>query len=162
MYEYHSYAQKAIFLERIRYRIKLGWENHNLNCPHIKNGQKCHNDENYENVLFFVQNEIDEVNSNIEPDYLSVQEKDVITELLTKIVNDLNVLKASSEFTYNDIIDEIEQVKSLYFLDKKSLSQLLTGKLTEMIAGGLVSETVSKGIIDAIKSSYPEIIAALK
>jgi hypothetical protein len=162
LYEYHSYAQKAVFLERIRYRIKLGWENHNLNCPHIKSGQKCHNDENYENSLFFVQNEIDEINSNIEPIHLSVQEKETVTQLLNKIVSDLDVLKMSSEFTYNDIINEIEQVKSLYFLDKKSLSQILIGKLTEMIAGGLVSETISKEIIDVINSNYPEIIAALK
>lgn len=162
LYEYHSYAQKAVFLERIRYRIKLGWENHNMNCPHLKNGQKCPNDENFENALFFVQNEIDKVNLYIEPNYLSAIDKDEVTKLLTKIVDDLNVLKLSSEFSYTDIIAEIEQVKGLYFLDKKSLSQILTGKLTEMIAGGLVSETISKGILNTIQSNYPEIIAALK
>lgn len=45
----------------------------------------------------------------------------------------------------------------MYFLDKKNWSQLFMGKLTEMIASGVVSETMSKEIAGLIKSNYTEL-----
>lgn len=59
---------------------------------------------------------------------------------------------------YEDLLKEINELKDLYFLGKKKWYQLLIGKSVEMAAGGIVSETVSKQIIEQVKSNLPGLI----
>ncbi len=60
-----------------------------------------------------------------------------------------------SQFTYDDLMEEIEQLKNYYFLSKKTWMQLLVGKVTEMVAGGIISETISKELINGVNEAYP-------
>ena len=58
------------------------------------------------------------------------------------------MLKKGQELIYNDLLNEIEELKELYFLGKKNWKQLLAGKIIEMVTGGVLNETVSKELIE--------------
>jgi predicted DNA-binding protein (MmcQ/YjbR family) len=81
-----------------------------------------------------------------------------INETLQKILESLNTLKVGQEITYNDLFEEFEELKDLYFLNKKHWTEIFIGKLSEMVAGGIVSETVSKQIIKLIKANYSNLL----
>ena len=49
-------------------------------------------------------------------------------------------------------------MKDYFYLPKKTWVELFIGKLTEMIAAGIVSETMSKQIVETIGKSYSGIV----
>jgi hypothetical protein len=62
------------------------------------------------------------------------------------------------EIIYDDIIDGIEELKNLYFIGKKNWYQNLAGKSLEMVASGVVSETISKKLIRIAGDTFTNII----
>jgi hypothetical protein len=87
--------------------------------------------------------------------------KDNITstnETLQKLIEDINQLKIGQRIIYDDFSEEFEELKSFYYLNKKNWAQLLAGKITTMVAGGIVNETVSKDIVDLIEVYYENLI----
>jgi len=70
------------------------------------------------------------------------------------IVEDLKLLKLGQEVIYDDLLSELNELKEYYFLEKSSWKQLMLGKLTEMIAGGVISETVSKEIVNLVNMKF--------
>lgn len=52
--------------------------------------------------------------------------------------------------TNGDTTDHIEEqeLDNLYFLGRKNRKEIFIGKFTEMTMAGIISETVSKGIIE--------------
>lgn len=52
-------------------------------------------------------------------------------------------------------MQEMQELKELYFLSKKTWMQIFTGKITEMVAGGVISETISKELVNSISKTYP-------
>jgi hypothetical protein len=153
---FYEPAQIAEYLERVRYILQVGKDNHILVCPH-KDGL-CGQDEMFERLQFFVQNEINRNNSHIEPRFLSPDQKDQLTLILEK----LDVLTTSADFTYSDIWQEFQDLKSMYFLPKKNLSQVLSGKFAEMSAGGIIGEAVSKPVVDWVKNHWNDIVTILR
>lgn len=92
-----------------------------------------------------------------ETEFRSIEKKQA-NDILDKILADLNQLKVGQQITYDDLFNEIQEIKDFYFLNKRNWFQLLTGKLTEMVAGGVISETISKDIVQIIKERSPDII----
>ena len=70
---------------------------------------------------------------------------------LDKVLEEIQKLKAGQEVIWTDIRQDIEELKALYSLGKKTWRQLLVGKITEMVASGVVSDTLSKAIEDMFK-----------
>ena len=70
------------------------------------------------------------------------------------IVEDLKLLKLGQEVIYDDLLSELNELKEYDFLEKSSWKQLMLGKLTEMIAGGVISETVSKEIVNLVNMKF--------
>lgn len=66
------------------------------------------------------------------------------------ILAELEKLKMGQEIIWTDVMNELNELKEMYYLNKKTWRQLLTGKLTEMVSAGVISETISKGIVEAI------------
>ena len=62
------------------------------------------------------------------------------------------------KITYDDLFKELQELKSFYYLNKKNWIEMFTGKLSGMIAGGMISETISKEIVEVIKEYYPDLI----
>jgi|GEM_PF-1278696 len=71
---------------------------------------------------------------------------------LDAILEELQKLKAGQEVIWTDIREDIEELKNLYSLGKKNWRQLLLGKIAEMVASGIVSDTASKAVEEIIKA----------
>jgi hypothetical protein len=54
----------------------------------------------------------------------------------------------------NQLKQEIEELKALYIIGKRNWKQLLLGKTGEMVASGIVSEAVSKPLLDLTKTTF--------
>jgi hypothetical protein len=69
---------------------------------------------------------------------------------IDQMFDDLRSLKVGQEIIWTDVIAELAELKNLYSLNKKNWRQLFTGKLTEMVTSGIITETVSKKIVEYI------------
>lgn len=152
LWEYNKIAYKIEFLEQIILSLKKGFDAHLSKCS-----KDCSVKKHYENAIFFLQEELEELEGNIDTSSFSRADKGEINEALQKIISDLNELKLGQQITYDDLALEFEKLKDMMFLDKKTWSQLFIGKLAEMIASGVISETLSKEIADSIKMNYPNL-----
>ena len=93
------------------------------------------------------------------PEAFKKSEKELINSTLQKILDDLSEIKVGQELTYNDLSDEFEELKDLYYLNKKNWMQLFNGKITEMVAGDVISETLSKDIVRILAENYDTLIS---
>lgn len=158
LYEYRKNAHKLEFLDFLMTLLKKGFDNHLLVCQHKNEKNVCNVNKNYENSLFFIQNERDEVIEYLPKTEFNLQERSEINDSLKKILDDLNKIKIGQEITYDDIVQELNELKEFYFLNKKHWSQMLIGRLTEMVASGIISETISKEIVETVFKNYKGII----
>lgn len=158
LYEYRKDSHKLEFIDTIRKLLKLGYDEHLESCQYKKDRLKCGTNTNYENILFFVQNEKDEIIEGLDSSEFSIPERNINNESLTRIVDDLNKIKLGQELTYNDLYDELQELKEYYFLNKKHWTQLFIGRISEMVAGGVISETVSKEIVSTVMKNYQGLI----
>lgn len=155
LYEYRKIPHKIEFINYLIKTVKIEYDNHLEVCYDLKN---CDKNKFYENVLFFLQEEFEELELHLTPIDFNKDDRNNINDTLQKILDNLNTLKLGQEITYNDLFDEFEELKDLYFLNKKHWTEIFIGKLSEMVAGGVVSETVSKQIIELIKSNYTDLL----
>ena len=77
---------------------------------------------------------------------------------LDALLKEVQLLKVGQEAIWTDIRKDIEELKALYFLGKKNWRQLLLGKLTEMTASGVVSDTISKWAEEMFKSGISTLL----
>ncbi len=156
LWEYKKTTYKIEFVEYVILKAKIAFYNHLPRCTSKNN---CRVNKFYENSLFFLQEELEELESELNPEDFSREEKTSLNQTLQKIVEDLNTIKLGQQITYDDVKAEFEELKDLYYLNKKNWVQLFTGKLSEMVAGGVISETISKDLAEIIKNSYKELIS---
>lgn len=81
----------------------------------------------------------------------SESDKQEMNRKLDQILEELAKVHAANEAIWTDMKADFEELRNLYGLNKKTWRQLLIGKIAEWTAGGVVSETISKGIVDFIK-----------
>lgn len=158
LYEYRKDAHKLEFIDHLMILLKVDYDKHLTVCTYPKEKGKCPTNKNYENTLFFVQNERDDILENLTLTDFTPQERIGINESLQKILADLDKIRLGQEITYDDLTTELEDLKEFYYLNKKHWSQMLIGRLTEMVAGGIISETISKGIVETVTKNYSGII----
>jgi hypothetical protein len=158
LFKYRKVAHRLEFIDYIMVLLKNGYDEHLLRCEHPNEREKCQVNYNYENSLFFLQNEKEELLENLTPNDFSVSEKAETNKNLEQILDELKLVRLGQELTYDDFQKEFDELKQFYYLNKKTWSQLLFGKLTEMVAGGIISETISKQIVEAVSKHYEGII----
>lgn len=88
----------------------------------------------------------------------SDEEQETLNAKIDSILEELKTLKAGQEVIWADLMKELSELKDLYFLSKKTWRQLLTGKLAEMVAGRIITETVSKRIADSINPTIANLL----
>lgn len=157
LFNYRKTAHRIEFVQKLKLELKKLYDNHLVRCNYKDDKYKCHENLFYENALFFLQEELEDLEQQITPNDFSLEERQTINIGLQQILEGINFLKTGQEVTYDDFKAEFEQLKDLYYLDKKTWSQLFAGKLTEMVAGGIVSETASKSIVDLVKTHYSQL-----
>lgn len=155
LWEYKKDVYKIEFIEKIIQTAKVKYDKHLEVCI---NKDRCSQNQFYENTLFFLQEELEELEGNLTSENFTKIERVKINKTLELILHDLNKLKQGQELTYNDLSEEFEQLKDLYYLDKKNWMQLFQGKITDMVAGGVISETVSKSIVKVLSENYDKLI----
>ena len=156
IYDYRKVSHKIIFIETLLITLKVEYDNHYKVCT---DKNECSQNKFFENVLFFLQEDLEDLEEKISPEDFTSIEKKSINENLEKILTELNQIKLGQALTYDDLSKEFEDLKDLYFLNKKHWSQIFTGKLTEMVSSGVISEAYSKKIIDLISENYDKLLS---
>lgn len=157
LYDYRKTSHKIEFLNYIIRDLKVKYDIHLPKCT-AKDKSKCPENVFYENCLFFLQEELEALEAELSPSDFTLSERNELNKALEKILEDLNLLKLGQELTYNEFKPEFEELKDLYYLNKKNWVQLLGGKLLEMTAGGIVTESVSKQLLELIHKNYDSLI----
>lgn len=155
LWEYKKDIHKIEFIERIILNAKVSYDEHLVICT---NKHDCPENKFYENTLFFLQQELEELEDRLTPEDFTLNDRQTINGTLQLILDELNTLKLGQELTYNDLSEEFEELKDLYYLNKRNWMQLFQGKVAEMVAGGVISETVSKGIVRILSENYEKLI----
>lgn len=140
-----SNEDKLNFLSIIKNLVFSENEIHKKNCTAKTT---CNTEKDHLKTLYYLDNLLEEY--GIIPksdDVFSESEKVDFSEKLNKIIDDIEQIKQGQELIYDDLIEEINELKKLYFLGKRNWKQLLAGKTVEMVAGGIISETLSKKMI---------------
>lgn len=154
--DYRKVNHKIIFIETLLINIKVEYDNHYKVCT---DKDECSENKFYENVLFFLQEDLEDLEEKISPEDFTKIETKSINKNLEQILNELNQIKIGQALTYDDLSKEFEDLKDLYFLNKKHWSQIFAGKLTEMVASGAISEAYSKKNIDLINENYDKLLS---
>lgn len=144
--DFRNEKDKLIFLTTIKNSVKLDYDEHFSEC---KNKSECGELKDHLKTIYYLDNQIQSfgINQKSENEF-SENEKNNYSLKLDKIISDIEILKQGQELTYNDLLNEIGELKELYFLGKRNWKQLLAGKIIEMVTGGVLSETVSKELIE--------------
>ena len=144
-------------LDRIRFyniHIDLVNEKYNAHLKVCKNPDNCQNNEEYEAIIYFLRQELEENGILFNNDVFTVEEKSGQDERLDKILKEIQELKLGNQIIYDDLLTEISELKEFYFLGKKKWHQLFAGKFVDMAVSGIVSETISKQIIESLKPEF--------
>jgi len=112
----------------------------------------------HESISYFLAQELARLGVQLNEDTFTIDEKESADSKLDKILKDLEVLKMGHQIIYDDLKKELDELKELYFLGKKKWHQLFSGKCLEMVASGIISETVSKQIINAVEPTFTKLI----
>jgi hypothetical protein len=134
---------KIKFLNILLLRSNSDYEEHKIGH---KNSD-CESCYAYENISYHLMQELSRLGVHFNDDTFTDTEKQSAESKLDQILKELNEQKLGQQI----IFEEINELRELYFLGKKNWYQLFIGKSVEMVASGIISETVSKQIIDTLK-----------
>ncbi|MDB0037920.1 hypothetical protein N9F08_01010 [bacterium] len=70
-------------------------------------------------------------------------------------------MKDGQQVMYDDLIQEIEELKKWYILGKKNWKALFGGKITEMVASGVIAEATAKPLIGFLQNLSETVSIAL-
>lgn len=149
LFNYRKTAHKVEFLQWILSKLKMDFDRHYEECEHKGN---CQINETYENSLFFLQIELEEIEASLsENDFTSLAKTEMDLKL-NEILDQMKTVQLGQQITYDDIKTEIEELKELYFLNKKNWKQLVFGKLFEFTASGMVGEGISQPVMEFLRN----------
>lgn len=155
LYDFENQLDKIKFINIHLDLVNEKYQKHLKTCSSPDN---CGENIEAETLIFYLQQELISLGVQINHDTFTYEEK-VNKELQIKeILMQFDELKAGQQIIYDDILKEIHELKELYFLGKKKWHQLLTGKIVEMTAGGIISETISKNLLLAIKPAIGNLL----
>src|SRR5690606_27504328 len=112
--EYNKVEHKLEFIYEIRRILRTEYDKHLEKCK-FKDGDrmKCSTNSDFENTLFFVQNEIDELEDLIPASSFSLTEQESISTALRNILSEIDQLKLGQQISYDDLVGELDELKEL-------------------------------------------------
>jgi hypothetical protein len=94
-------------------------------------------------------------------DYFTTDEITSMNDKLDMLMEHMNKVVLSQEFTYNDLMEEISYLRSLLeTVKKKDWKRILATKLADMTAGGVVSSVISEPLSSILKPEITRLINA--
>lgn len=147
--QYSQYSHKVQFLETVMVEVKKEYNEH---LPKCTSKDDCPHNLFYESIIFFLNELRVTLSKNLTLN--EFKESDIIRYRtgIDEILLKLNDIQLGQQFTYDDFSEQFEELKSYFFINKTSWNNMLAGKLIEMVAGGVISETVSKQIVEILNS----------
>ena len=131
------------------------YEEHKLICTKPVD---CPVNFEHESITYFLGQELTNLGVIIDVDAFTSKEKSEAEDKLEKVLNELQSLKDGQQIIYDQLVKEIEELKDMYFLGKKKWHRQFIGTAIEMTASGIVSESISKNIVDVVKSGIINLI----
>jgi len=104
----------------------------------------------FEGIEFYLTKQ-HENNNSVSEEYFSADEIGKLNEKLDYLTEQMQNVILSQQFSYDDVMDELNELKELYGLKRKNWKRLLVAKITEMTAGGVVSSVIAEPLADIIK-----------
>ncbi len=145
LYKFTREKDKLKYLTVISQYVQEESENHTKVC---KNPATCVTSKTHRETTFFINQMLEEYGIGINnKEVFTSEERYENNRKLDDLLQEIEKLRMGQEIIYDDLIKEIEELKNLYFIGKKNWYQNLAGKSLEMVASGVVSETVSKKLI---------------
>ena len=144
-----STIDKVTFLHLVLEANNLHHISHKLGCKEVE--ENCPAELWYGSINYFLTQELNRLGVRFEEDAFSTEEKNNTEYKLNKILSEIEELKLGNQIIYDDLLNEINELRALYFLGKKNWRQLLLGKCFEMTVSGIISETISKNIVETVK-----------
>lgn len=145
--QYSRVSHEIEFIETVMFEVKKEYEDHLPNCTDFEN---CPRNFFYESVVFFLNEHRQELSKELTTDDFNQADVLRFKTRIDDIIEKLNKLELGQQITYDDFSDEFEEMKSYFYMNKKSWQQMLAGKLVEMVSAGVISETVSKEIVQVL------------
>jgi hypothetical protein len=163
--EYEGVDDPLDKIKMITIFIEANQEAYDRHKPKCTDPVNCPDNYAHESMDYYLKQDLKRLGINGSQDAFTAEEKKAADEKVDKILAELQSLKndlmTSQQFTYDDLMKEIEELKSLFVLGKKTWNQLFLGKSMEMIFSGMVSETVSKQLLEILKRHFSDLKWAL-
>ncbi len=155
LYKFKKENYKTLFIKGLIKELQNDLEKHKQGCI----DPDCHNEKKMNQGLFFLNQELDEyAESSSDLEEIDFVKRSDADSKIDKILNELEALKGETETIKNNqviivegLMEDFEELKRLYHLGKKNYRQIVIGKFGEMLASGVVSETVAKSTVELIK-----------
>ena len=128
---------------------------HSIEC---KNPEGCQKDFGYQSITYYLTQELTRLGVKLKSDAFTTEEKENTNIKIDEILTELSSVKAGQQVIYEELQNELNELRGLFFLGKKNWFELLLGKGTEMVASGIISATVSTQIIHTVKTSFPQLL----
>jgi hypothetical protein len=157
LYDIDNSNDKIKFINILLEKNSSEYEQHKLACT-TPGSMECRQNYAHETVTYYLTQELERLGIVLNDDTFTEEEKTHAESKLDQILRDLNEVKLGQQVLYEDLTKEINELRDLYFLGKKKWHQLLIGKGVDMVASGIISETVSKQLIETVKTSFPTLI----
>lgn len=154
-YKIDDDLDKITFIRVILEENAREYAKHLLKCT---NKDNCSVNYGHETIQYFLTQELNKLGIKTNNDQFTIEEKIIAESKLDKVLEDLQELKIGHELIYDDLKAEIQHLKELFILGKKTWHQLLLGKTTEMVIGGVISETISKEILEKVSGDFQKIL----
>ena len=138
---------KIKFLQFVIEKNRESQEEHFKDC---KQRENCVRLINHKKIDYFLCQELKMLGTHKFEDTFSNFEIKEYNEKIYKILSDIEVLKDGQKIIYEDLSEQLNELKDLYFLGKKKWYQIVVGKVIEMASSGIISQTISKEIIEQI------------
>lgn len=155
LYDFEDELDRVKFLNVHLELANKEYQDHLKTCTNL---ESCPQNEESETIIFYFQQELKNLGIKINDDTFTYEEKVIKENQLDEILRQFEEVKLGNQIIYDDILKEIQELKELYFLGKKKWHQLLAGKIVEMTAGGIISETISKDILSSIKPTLNNLL----
>ena len=155
LYDVDSVEDKTAYLSII---LEANDEMYNEHLKVCKNPKNCSENEAHEEVNYFLHQELKRIGVTVNSDAFTREEKETLNEYLERFAKDLKVLKDGQQIIYDDLYDEIQELKKWFIVGKKNWRQMATGKVGEMVVGGVITEATAKPFLEMLKTEIPKLI----
>lgn len=154
LFSFYRQADKISIVESLLSTTRDEKDKHDKTCKH----QDCNKGKNLCLSEFLLIQELEQLGINTGQEIFTTAEQQNLISKLDKVINEIELLKLGHEIIYDDLKEEFDELKKLFYLSKKHWKQLFLGKLFEMAMAGIISESISRKILDLIQNETGKLL----